>query len=161
MNIKIVGAGVIGVIAIVGVVSMLHSRGIASTMTAALTEAQTTNNQSPISASSTASLMQSTGALFSQYRYVSKAYEIFPTLGTSTVKMMGAFGYTKEVLGNNMYRITLTNNAGGYQGESVIVSGDQSVYFIELARRDDSISGDAFPKDDTLIAVDAQGYILQ
>ena len=74
---------------------------------------------------------------------------------------MGAFGYTTEDLGNNTYRITLTNNAEGYVGQSVVVSGDQAVYFIELSGRDDTDTEDSGTADDFLLAVDAQGNILK
>jgi hypothetical protein len=117
-------------------------------------------NPTPISASSTA-LMQSTGTLLSQSQYASKVHEVFPTLGADTKKTMGAFGYTTEDLGNNLYRITLTNNAEGYQGQSVVVSSGQSVYFVELSARDDTDTEDAGTADDFLLAVDAQGNILK
>ncbi|HQT83107.1 MAG: hypothetical protein B7W98_00875 [Parcubacteria group bacterium 20-58-5] len=117
-------------------------------------------NPAPVSASSTA-LMQSTGMLFAQSQYASKAHEVFPTLGTDTKKTMGAFGYTTTALGNNTYRITLTNNAEGYQGESVVVGGGQSVYFVELSGRDDTDAEDSGIADDFLVAVDAQGNILK
>ncbi len=105
--------------------------------------------------------MQSTGMLFTQYKNYAKAHEVFPTLGTDTKKAMGAFSYTQENLGNNTYRITLTNSAEDYQGQSVVVGEGQSVYFIEPSAGDDSASEDSITTDDSLVAVDAQGYILQ
>ena len=109
----------------------------------------------------TVPLMQSSGILFSQYKYYKKAYEIFPTKNPDAQKALGAFTYTKKTLGTNVYQFALTNNAEGYKGKSVVVSGDQTVYFIEPALGDDSISEDSFTTDDILIAVDAQGYILK
>ena len=160
MNMKTIIAGVIGVLVIAGGVSVLN-HGTASTPPAAAAAAPVVSNAAPVSASSTVPLMQSTGALFSQYQNASKAHEIFPTPSADIVQTMGAFGYTKESLGNNIYRITLTNSAEGYVGQSVVVSGDQSVYFVELSARDDTASEDSFTKDDFLMAVDAQGNILK
>lgn len=152
--------GVIGVLAVIGVAVMFmkNSGSAISTASVAMSQTQTT---STVVASSTVPLMQNSGALFSQYKYFSKAHEIFPTLATGTVKALGAFSYTKEDLGNNVYRFTLTNNAEGYQGQSVVISGNQSVYFIEPSTGDDSATEDSITTDDSLVAVDAQGHILK
>ena len=163
MNKNMIAGGVIGVLVVVGVVwfFMNNPGATVSTAPAAVDRAQPASNSSSVVASSTIPLMQSTAALFSQYKYFSKSYEIFPTLVTGTVKALGAFSYTKENLGNNVYRFTLTNNAEGYHGQSVVVSGGQSVYFIEPSTGDDSASEDSVTTDDSLVAVDAQGYILK
>lgn len=162
MNKKMIVAGIIGILVVIGVVSLLkNNSGSTTNPTAAASQGQTVSLQSPTSASSTVPLMQSTGAPFSQYKYVSKAHEIFPTLGADTKATMGAFSYTKEDLGNNVYRFTLTNNAEGYTGQSVVVSGGQFVYFIEPSKGDDSASEDSITTDDFMVAVDAQGNILK
>ena len=164
MNKKIIVIGIIGILVIVGGITLFinnSSTAVSTTAPAAVNQAPTTPNPSTVAASSTVSLMISTGALFSQYKYFSKSHEIFPTLAADTVKALGAFGYSKEDLGNNVYRFTLTNNAEGYQGQSVVVSGDQSVYFIEPSTRDDSATEDSITTDDSLVAVDAQGHILK
>ena len=110
---------------------------------------------------STTGPMLSTGVPFTQYQYFNKSHQVFPTLATDTTKALGAFGYTKESLGNNIYKITLTNKAEGYKGQSVTVSGDQSVYFIERSTGDDSDTEDSVTTDDILVAVDAQGNMLK
>ena len=170
MNKKTIVIGIIGIIAIVGAVSLIsnsNNSGIAAVNTTpattppVTTQAQTVASSSPAAASSTTPLMQSTGALFTQYKNYSKAHEVFPTLAPDTKKALGAFSYTKEDLGNNTFRFTLTNNAEGYKGQSVVVSGSQSVYFIEPANGDDSASEDSITTDDSLVAVDAQGYVLK
>ena len=99
--------------------------------------------------------------LFTQYKNYSKAHEIFPVLAADTKKALGAFSYTEVSLGNNTYRFTLTNGAEGYKGQSVVVTAGQSVYFIEPAAGDDSASEDSITTDDSLVAVNAQGYVLQ
>ncbi|MDE1925090.1 MAG: hypothetical protein KGH79_02835 [Patescibacteria group bacterium] len=163
MSKQIIVLGVIGVLAVIGTVTlyMNNSGSAVSVASVAASQTQTTPNPASVAASSTAPFMQSTGALFSQYKYFSKSHEIFPTLATDTTKALGAFSYTKENLGNNIYRFTLTNSAEGYNGQSVVVSGDQSVYFVEPSTGDDSASEDSITTDDSLIAVDAQGHILK
>ena len=162
MNKNIVVLVIIGiVIVVVGVSLFINSRGTSVSATVATSQLQSAPNPTPVVASSTVPLMQSTSALFSQYKYFSKSHEIYPTLAADTVKALGAFSYTKEDLGNNTYRFTLTNNAEGYQGQSVVISGDQSVYFIEPSLGDDSATEDSITTDDSLVAVDAQGYILK
>lgn len=150
-------------IVVVGAASLIMNNlgTTASTAPVAVTQAQTVPNPSPTSSSSTVPLMQSTTALFSQYKYFGKSHEVFPTLGADTKKAMGAFSYTQVPIGNGVYRITLTNSAEGYSGQSVVVSSDQSVYFIEPATGDDSASEDSITTDDSLVAVSAQGYILK
>ncbi len=49
----------------------------------------------------------------------------------------------------------------GYQGQSVVVSSGQYMYFIESSTGDDSVSEDSITTDDSLVAVDAQGYVLK
>lgn len=163
MNKKMIVGGIIVVVVVIGAISLFRNNSGSAVTTAPtpVTQAQTAPAPSAALASSTVPLMQSTGALFSKYAYVSKAHEIFPTLGADTKAALGAFGYTKEDLGNNVYRFTLTNNAEGYQGQSVVVSGDQSVYFIERSTGDDSKTEDSSVNDDILVAVDAQGNILK
>ena len=156
MNKKII----IGIVAVLIIIVLFLIMNTTNTTTVT----NPTVNQPQINtttATSTSLLMQSSGAQFSQYKYFSKAHEIFPTLAADTKKALGAFSYNKESLGNNLYKFTLTNNAEGYKGQSVIVSGDQFVYFIEPALGDDSASEDSVTTDDILMAVDAQGNILK
>jgi hypothetical protein len=160
MNKKTVLLIIIGIVVLVGVVSLIMNNQGSATSPAPV-QTVTTPGTSTTAASSSVPLMQSTTQLFSQYQYFSKAHEIFPTLAADTVKTMGAFSFTKEDLGGNVYRFTLTNSNEGYQGQSVVVSGDQSVYFIERSSGDDSDTEDSSTQDDFLVAVDAQGYILQ
>ena len=153
--------GIIAVVIVVAGVSIfINNSGKPASTPVATTQTQVPN-PSPAAASSTVPLMQSTGTLFSQYKYYGKSYEVYPTLATGTVKALGAFSYTKESLRNNTYRFTLTNSAEGYQGQSVVVSGNQSVYFIEPSTGDDSATEDSITTDDSLVAVDAQGYMLK
>ena len=166
MNKKTTIAIVIGIIIIICVVLLFRNNssenieGIESGANVAPVQAPI--NPSPVAVSSvTAPLIESTGELFSQYKYYSKAHEIFPTLATDTKKALGAFSYTKKDLGNNVYQFTLTNNAEGYKGQSVTVSSGQSVYFIEPFTGDDSATEDSGTTDDILMAVNAQGYILK
>lgn len=154
MNKKIIIVGVIVVLVIIGALSLLNNSSTTTNNTPAVT------GQTQV-ASSTVSLMQSTRTLFSQDKYFTKAHEIFPTLAADTTKTLGAFSYTKESLGNNVYKITLTNNVEGYKGQSVTVGAGQSVYFIEASSGDDSATEDSGTRDDTLVAVDAQGYELK
>lgn len=123
------------------------------------------SNGSPAAETATSSAaMPSTGSTseaFSAYQYAANAHQIFPTLAADTKKAMGAFGYTKEDLGNNTFRITLTNSKAGFVGQSVTVTGDQSVYFIERSSGDDTDTEDSYTADDFLIAVDASGNIVK
>jgi hypothetical protein len=135
----------------------------ATTNTAVVTQPVQTS-PATVAAATTAlavPLMQSTGQKFSQYAYVSKAHEVYPTLAADTTKALGAFSFAKTSLGNGEYRITLTNNAEGYKGQSVVVGAGQSVYFIERSTGDDSAAEDSVTTDDILVAVDAQGNILK
>ncbi|HAO64705.1 TPA: hypothetical protein DCQ44_01855 [Candidatus Taylorbacteria bacterium] len=169
MNKKIiVGVVIVLIVVIAGVV--FYSSSSSSTLTTTppvVLPDQTvpivsdTASTSQVLASSTVSNKQSSGDLFSKYKYFSKAHEIFPVLAADTKKALGAFSYTKTDLGNNVYKFTLVNNAEGYKGQSVVVSSDQSVYFIEPALGDDSTSEDSVTTDDLLVAVDAQGNILK
>ena len=164
MNKNAIVIGIIGIIVIIGAASLLMNKPstAVNTAPAAVVQTQATSSTpSPTTSSSTVPLMQSTTALFTQYKNYSKAHEVFPTLATSTKQAMGAFSYTQENLGNNTYRITLTNNAEDYSGQSVVVTSGQAVYFIEPSTGDDSASEDSITTDDSLVAVDAQGYILQ
>ena len=163
MNKKTIVIGIIVIIVIVGAVSLLMNNigTTVNTPPATVTQTQATSTPAPVSSSSTVPLMQSTTALFTQYKNYTKAHEIFPTLATSTKQAMGAFSYTETSLGNGTYKITLTNNAEDYSGQSVTVTTGQSVYFIEPSTGDDSASEDSITTDDSLVAVDAQGYILQ
>jgi len=155
MNKKIV-LGIIAVLVIVGAVSLYLNNSNVTTPPS--TTQTTTQTQATVS---TVPLMQSTAEQFSQYKYFTKAHEIFPTLAADTTKALGAFSYSKEDLGNNVYRFTLTNSAEGYKGQSVVVGAGQSVYFIEPATGDDSATEDSITTDDILMAVDAQGNILK
>ncbi len=167
MNKKTIAIGIIGIIVIIGAVS-LYMNSLGTTVSQPSVVVNNTQpvvvanpSAAPAVSQNTVPLMQSTGALFSQYKYFSKAHEIFPTLAADAKAALGAFTYTKVSIGNNIYRFTLVNNAEGYKGQSVVVSGDQSVYFIEPAKGDDSASEDSITTDDSLLAVDAQGYILK
>lgn len=166
MNKSTVVGGIIGVIVVIGGVSLLENNKSATTVSVqpvSVVPQRTpaASNPAPVAVTNTAPLMQSTGAQFSQYKYFSKSHQIFPTLAADTKKALGAFNYKQEDLGNNVYRFTLTNDAEGYKGQSVIVGGGQSVYFIEPANGDDSASEDSITTDDSLVAVDVQGNILK
>jgi hypothetical protein len=161
MNKKIMVLAAIGILAVIGLISLyINNSSIPGTRPASATgnQIQATGNPSTATAISP---MQSTGMQFSQNKYFSKSHEIFPTLAADAGKALGAFSYAKEDLGNGIYRFTLTNNAEGYKGQSVTVSTGQSVYFIEPATGDDSASEDSITTDDILMAVDAQGMILK
>ncbi len=164
MGKKIIVGVVIAILIVIGAVSLFMNNtgtAVAPALSSAGDQAQTASVQSAATVSNATPLMQSTGAPFSQYQYLSKAHEIFPTLAPDAKKALGAFGYTKEDLGNNTYRFTLTNNAEGYKGQSVVVGAGQSVYFVERSSGDDSDSEDSVTTDDFFVAVDAQGNILK
>ena len=157
MNKKIIVFVIIIVVVLAGVVSLLRSSSNSVTNNTPTPIVQNQINSQPVLASSSAS----TGQPFSQYKYFSKSHEIFPTLASDTKKALAAFSYTKTDLGNNSYRFTLTNSAEGFQGQSVVVSNGQSLYFIERSTGDDSASEDSSTKDDMFVVVDAQGNILK
>ena len=166
MNKKTIVLGIIVVVVVIAGASLYinNSGSSAATTPVAVTQTQAVANPVPVSASSTAStvpLMQSTGQQFSQYKYFSKAHEVYPTLAADTKTALGAFSYSKQDLGGGVYKFTLTNNAEGYKGQSVTVGPGQSVYFIEPATGDDSATEDSITTDDSLVAVDAQGNILK
>jgi len=164
MNKKLIVAVVIGILIIIGIISLFVNKSglmVSTLSTVPVISTSTVPSLMPVSVSNTVPLMQSTGLLFSQYKYFSKAHEIFPILGSDTKNALGAFSYTKENIANNIFRFTITNNAEGYKGQSVIVSSDQFVYFIEPSMKDDSTSEDSITTDDILMAVDAQGNILK
>ncbi len=166
MNKKTIVMGVIAVLVVVAGVSLYINNPGTSTGTArvAVTQTQATANPLPAAAASAVSsvpLMQSTGQQFSQYKYFTKAHEIYPALAADTKTALGAFSYSKQDLGGGVYKFTLTNDAEGYKGQSVTVGPGQSVYFIEPATGDDSASEDSITTDDSLVAVDAQGSILK
>jgi hypothetical protein len=130
---------------------------VATTSAEAIPEVATTT----VKASSSVSLMVSTNNAFAQYQYASKAHEIFPVTATDLKTTMGAFSFSKVMIAPNVYKITLTNSAEGYKGQSVTVSSDQKVYFIERSTADDAPHEDSATADDMFIAVDAQGNILK
>ncbi|MDE2030752.1 MAG: hypothetical protein KGI58_00630 [Patescibacteria group bacterium] len=164
MNKKIIIGSVLGIIIIILFINHRSKVNTTPTPAVATTTQASTNPQvasSSASSSSVPPLMQSTNQLFSKYKYKAQSYELFPLLSPNAKKALGAFTYTKTDLGNDMYKFTLVNKAEGYKGQSVTVSGDQFVYFVEPSKADDSVYEDSVTTDDVLIAVDAQDYILK
>ena len=166
MNKKTVVIGIVVVLVVIAGASLYinNLNTPANNISAAVIQTQTVTNPAPVSASSTGSgvpLMQSTGQQFSQYKYFSKAHEVYPTLAADTKTALGAFSYSKQDLGGGVYKFTLTNDAEGYKGQSVTVGPGQTVYFIEPSTGDDSATEDSITTDDSLVAVDAQGNILK
>jgi len=155
--------GAVGLVVIIGAVSLFiqGSSTPDDVRTIAPNPTPVATTSTPITTSSAAGPMQSTGVLFTSYKNYTKAHEIYPTLASDTKAALGAFSYTEVNLGNGTYKISLTNNAEGYVGPSVTVATGQSVYFIEPANRDDSATEDSITTDDSLVAVDAEGYMLQ
>lgn len=154
---------VIVILVVIGGIWLFGS-GSAMPQQSAQTEATSSSETatSSTAAASSSALMQSTGEPFSKYAYIKSAHQVFPKESADLKKTMGPFGYTKEDLGNNTFRITPTlTNRQGYVGQSVTVTGDQSVYFIERSPADDTDTEDSFTTDDFLIAVDANGNILK
>lgn len=168
MNKKLLVSGIVVALVLVGGVSLvLHksSSAMASAVPVVTDTVQTVQTPTArvpaVQSTSSVPLMQSTAQLFSQYKYTSKAHEVFPTLATGTKAALGAFGYSKTSLGGGAYRFTLTNNAEGYKGQSVVVGAGQTLYFIEPSQGDDSASEDSITTDDFFVVVDAQGHILK
>ncbi len=167
MNKKTIALGIIVVLVIVAGVSLyINNSNTTPNTTASVAAVAVTQtaNPVPVAASDSAPtvpLMQSSGQQFSQYKYFSKAHEVYPTLAADTKAALGAFSYSQQDLGGGTYKFTLTNNAEGYKGQSVTVGPGQSVYFIEPATGDDSATEDSITTDDSLVAVDAQGNILK
>lgn len=150
------GAGIV----LVGIISIMHQSTPATAITASATAA-TQTQQTPTPATSTASVMQSTNTAFASSPEYAHAHEVFPTAASDLKTALGAFTFSKTNLGNNQTKITLANGAEGYKGQSVTVVPGQKVYFVEKSRGDDSDAEDSFTKDDYLVAVDAQGNVLQ
>ena len=127
--------------------------------------AATTNVAPAQSASSSlpagVTLMQSTGVPFASSADYASSHELYPIEAADAKVALGAFSFTTKDLGGGVTQVTLTNGTEGYQGQSVVVGQGQSVYFIEKSTRDDSPTEDSGTKDDYLVAVDAQGTILQ
>lgn len=167
MNKKTLVLSALVIVVIIGIVSVVANNSSTTVTTQPSAAIHVPSQSAPSAAatvtasSSSVPLMQSTGVAFASYKYYNKAHQVFPALASDTIKAMGAFSYTKTDLGNNTYRITLVNGAEGFQGQSVTVSGDQSVYFIEPSLGDDSASEDSVITDDFLVAVDVQGNILK
>ncbi len=163
MNKKTIVLGIIVVLVVIAGVSLYMNNSNTPPSTAPVAATQTANPV-PVAASGstpTVPLMQSTGQQFSQYKYFSKAHEVYPALAADTKAALGAFSYSQQDLGGGTYKFTLTNNAEGYKGQSVTVGPGQSVYFIEPSTGDDSATEDSITTDDILMAVDAQGNILK
>lgn len=160
--------GAVGLVVIIGAVSLfIQGSNSPEEGTGPITPNPTpavvtpATSTTPAATTTAAGPMQSTGVLFTSYKNYTKAHEIYPSLASDTKAALGAFSYKQVDLGNGTYKISLTNNAEGYVGPSVTVAAGQSVYFIEPANRDDSATEDSITTDDSLVAVDAQGYMLQ
>jgi hypothetical protein len=164
MNKTLLVSGIIGILIVIGIVSLIMNNSSKTALNSQPAAVSATQGQTVVAAansSSTVPLMQSTGALFSQYQYASKAHEIYPALASDTKTALGAFSYAKTDLGGGAYRFTLTNNAEGFKGQSVVVGQGQTLYFIEPSRGDDSASEDSITTDDFFVVVDAQNHILK
>lgn len=119
-------------------------------------------NAAGLLASSTApTSVQGTGQLFAQSSDAPYAHELYPTVATDAAASLGAFSYHVTDLGNGTHAVTIDNNTEGYTPQSVTVTTGQSVYFIERSPRDDTNQEDSGTRDDYLVAVDANGYVLQ
>ena len=149
MNKKVLVWGVIAVVVVIAGVSFDMN-----------SSTDTVNSSSTARVVATAQ-SASPAMLFSQYPYANKSFEVFPTPVATAAKALGAFSITKTSLGNNTFKVTLANSAEGSVQQSVTVTGDQKVYFIERSSGDDSASEDSVTTDDMLVAVDAQGNILK
>lgn len=164
MNKTLLVFGLIGILAIAGAIAFLTNTGattVVNTTPAAVSAAQVTPPAQATTSSGTAPQIQSTGQLFSQYQYASKAHELYPTPAADAKTALGAFSYTKTNIGGGSYRFTLTNSAEGFKGQSVVVGPGQTLYFIEPSRGDDSGTEDSITTDDFFVVVDAEGHILK
>ena len=165
MNKKVLVLGIIAVVVIIAGVSfyMNSSTGVTNPAPTgpAVPGTQPVSPTTTSNASTAKSAMTSTGQLFSQYPYANKSFEVFPTSVATAAKALGAFSITQTSLGNNTYKVILANSAEGSVQQSVTVTGDQKVYFIERSSGDDSATEDSVTTDDILVAVDAQGTILK
>ncbi len=115
----------------------------------------------PASTSAAAAPMQSTGKLFVQSADYNYAHKVYPIPSADAAQALGAFSVATSSAGNGATRVTLTNGAEGYSDQSVIVLPGQTVYFVERSSRDDTATEDSGTRDDYLVAVDAQGMVLQ
>jgi len=151
-----VGVVVLGVAA----TSYLGGRSANPADSAAVAAAQP-DAAAAAAATSSEALMQSTGVVFAQSADYKYAHEIYPAQAADATKTLGAFSFSTINRGGGIVQVTLTNGAEGYLGQSVVVGPGQTIYFVEKSSRDDTDQEDSSTRDDYLVAVDAQGMVLQ
>lgn len=180
---KYIIGGILGLLALVGIFQLFNSSGGSVAITPPANSQQTAQvsantgsdfatTAGPASttapaapatgATAAAGLMKSTSQLFTASPDYSYAYRIFPTMVSDQAKQaLDGFDMKTENLGNNTFRVTLTAKNNNYKSQTLTVSGDQKIYFVETSWGDDEPSADYALRDDYAVAVDTQGYILQ
>ena len=100
------------------------------------------------------------GTLFSNSQYAGNAVEIFP--GSSNGPSSGEipnFAMSTALQADGSTVVTMTEKAGGQTLQATVPKGG-SLYFNDANMGDDASGQDKFLQDDTLVVVDANGYIV-
>jgi hypothetical protein len=164
MNKKIIIAVIIIVI-IIGAWMFWSNQGTTNTANYGTTQnsvTENTNQSVGTSTNTTVTLMVSTGQLFSSSQFFRNAYEVYPTLDpTNGSRALSGFAIQTQNLGSGATHVTLVAKQVSYHTQSFIIGSGQTLYFIERSFGDDSNDQDINYGDDSGIAVDARGYILQ
>lgn len=174
---KYIISGIVGLLVVVGIFQLFNSSGSSGAIKPAdnqqaaqvsanvgsdfATTAGQSSSTTPTSTTA-ANLMKGTGQLFTSSPDYAYAYRIFPTMVSDQAKQaLDGFDMKTENLGNNIFRVTLTATNRNYKSQTLTVSGDQKIYFVETSFGDDAPGQDYELRDDYAVAVNAQGYILQ
>ncbi|MEI8337526.1 MAG: hypothetical protein WCF92_00065 [bacterium] len=111
--------------------------------------------------STTTTALQSTNELFSKSSDYANAYLIYPTINKTAKKSISNFNLVTKDLGNENFEITLTSKTQSDLTQSITITKNQKVYFIEKSPVDDTVTEDKNISDDFLVAVDEKGFILK
>jgi len=103
---------------------------------------------------------QNSGVLFASSQYAQTAVMIYP--GSTTGQSSGEipnFNMDSVPQPDGSVKITMTEKSGG-QALTAFVPLNGAVYFNDANLGDDAAGSDKYLQDDTLIAVDGNGYIV-
>ncbi|TMB64723.1 MAG: hypothetical protein E6J43_13090 [Chloroflexi bacterium] len=129
---------------------------------AALTNAGTPVPQTSPRASSgpLATPTQSPSVRFDDWRYKQYAFQIYPgELGTEAKKALAGFQLNLQDEGDSVL-VLLKATSARYKDAQYTVDKRDTAYFIETTMRDDPNDQENNLRDDGVIEVDAQGYIV-
>ena len=149
------------IIILIAVVSFMRPKAAAHNAAAPMIPAPTPSASSTPQLPAGVTLMTSTNVAFASSQEYSHAHEVFPTQSADAKKALSAYTVSSQALGGGAYNVTLENGAEGVKGQTLTVGPGQKVYFVEKSTGDDNPAEDSSTKDDYLVAVDAQGMILQ